>query len=137
MIIDTSAIICLIKQEPEAQQVLACLSTEAPRRMSTATASELFAVVTRTVAPGGWGVVEQLISALGIEMVPYDAAQVSIFQQAYAKYGRGGHNASKAHLNLGDCFSYALATMLDEPLLFIGDDFIHTDVVPAMVSKTG
>jgi len=132
MIIDTSAIICLIKQEPEAPQILACLSTQSPRRMSTATASELFAVVTRTVAPGGWGAVEQLVSALEIEMVPYDVAQVSLSQQAYAKYGRGGHNASKAHLNLGDCFSYALAIALDEPLLFIGDDFTHTDVVPAM-----
>ena len=132
MIIDTSAIICLIKREPEASQVLACLSTEAPRRMSTATASELFAVVTRTVAPSGWDAMDELISALGIEMVPYDAAQVSIFQQAYAKYGRGGHNASKARLNLGDCFSYALAMALREPLLFIGNDFTHTDVVPAI-----
>ena len=132
MIIDTSAIICLIKRAPEASQVLACLSTEVPRRMSTATASELFAVVTRTVAPGGWDAMDELISALGIEMVPYDAAQVSIFQQAYAKYGRGGHNASKAHLNLGDCFSYALAMALREPLLFIGNDFTYTDVVPAI-----
>jgi len=132
MIIDTSAIICLIKREPQASQILACLNTKAPRRMSTATASELFAVVTRTVTPGGWGAVDRLISALGIEMVPYDTAQASIFQQAYVKYGRGGHNASQAHLNLGDCFSYALAKTLDEPLLFVGDDFTHTDVVPAV-----
>jgi len=72
------------------------------------------------------------MSALGIEMVAYDAAQVALFRQAYTKYGRGGHNTSRAHLNLGDCFSYALAMAFNEPLLFIGDDFTHTDVVSAM-----
>lgn len=132
MIIDTSAIICLIRREPQASHVLHCLSLGLPHRMSTTTASELFAVVTRTVAPGGWNTVARLIDAFNVEMVEYDSTQVAIFQHAYTTYGRGGHNSSSAHLNLGDCFSYALAKALDEPLLFIGNDFTHTDIVSAI-----
>ena len=99
--------------------------------MSTATASELFAVLTRMVTPGGWGAVTRLLELLDIEMVPYDELQMSAFRRAYQTYGRGGHNTSKARLHLGDCFAYALAATLAEPLLHVGDDFTHTDLMPA------
>jgi ribonuclease VapC len=66
-----------------------------------------------------------------IELMPFDAKQAAVASRAYRDFGRGsGHPAG---LNLGDCFSYALANVVGEPLLFAGDDFVHTDVIPAYV----
>ena len=78
------------------------------------------------------GATDRLIEELNVELVPYDLPQVVAFQHAYLTYGRGGHNTSQARLNLGDCSSYALAKTLGEPLLYIGNDFSHTDIVSAL-----
>jgi ribonuclease VapC len=69
--------------------------------------------------------VDQLIAQLGLVVVPFDDAQLHWALRGWRLYGKGRHRAG---LNLGDCFSYALAKALDRPLLFKGDDFIHTDV---------
>ena len=72
---------------------------------------------------------ERLLDLWEIETVAFDPAQAEIASQAYRDFGRGsGHPAA---LNLGDCYSYALAVATGEPLLFVGDDFVHTDVVAA------
>jgi ribonuclease VapC len=69
---------------------------------------------------------DELISNLEISIEPMTAHQATIVREAYRRFGKGsGH---PARLNFGDCFAYALAKDLDEPLLFIGQDFIHTDV---------
>ena len=63
---------------------------------------------------------------------PVTAHQAQLARKAHRRYGRGsGH---RAHRNFGDCFAYALAKAFDEPLLFIGNDFVHTDVRPALAS---
>jgi ribonuclease VapC len=64
-----------------------------------------------------------------IQVVPFDTGHAAIAKQAFRIYGKGRHRAG---LNLGDCFSYALAKSLGEPLLFKGDDFRLTDVIPAL-----
>ena len=70
--------------------------------------------------------VDRLLAAYGIEIETFDAEQARIAAQAYRDYGRGsGH---RAQLNVGDSYSYALAHVAGEPLLFLGDDFIHTDL---------
>lgn len=75
--------------------------------------------------------VERLIGQLGIMTVSFDAEQAASATRAYREFGRGsGHPAG---LNLGDCYSYALAAVTGEPLLYIGDDFSHTDITPAAV----
>jgi ribonuclease VapC len=97
--------------------------------MSAATAVEVNAVLTRRLRPEDQRRVERLLDAWEIDLVPFDADQAAITSQAYRDFGRGsGHPAG---LNLGDCFSYALANVTGEPLLFVGDDFAHTDVTPA------
>ena len=97
--------------------------------MSAATAVEINAVLTRRLRPEDQRRVERLLDVWGIELVPFDAAQAGIATRAYRDFGRGsGHPAA---LNLGDCHSYALAIVANEPLLFVGDDFVHTDVVDA------
>lgn len=94
--------------------------------MSAPTAVEINAVLMRRLRPEDQRRVEDLIEVLGIVVVAFDAHQAGIASQAYRDYGRGsGH---PAQLNLGDCFSYALARVTGEPLLYVGDDFGHTDV---------
>jgi len=66
-----------------------------------------------------------------IELVPFDATQARLAREAFRRFGKGRHPAG---LNLGDCFSYALARAMNEPLLFKGNDFSRTDVIPAYVA---
>lgn len=90
--------------------------------MSAATLLET-AVVLDSRAPGE---LDGFLGKVDIEIVPFDIEQANIAREAYLRYGKGsGHPAA---LNYGDCFSYALATHLGEPLLFKGDDFAKTDV---------
>jgi len=96
-------------------------------KMSMATALEL-----HLVAKGLGRGADEVTAALRrfrIRLVAFDERQLSIAKTAHDRYGRG--SGGKARLNFGDCFSYALAMHLDEPLLFVGDDFAVTDVIRA------
>jgi ribonuclease VapC len=129
MIVDTSAIVAVVLGESHSERLSEILSDEGVRKMSAATAVEVNAVLTRRLRPEDQRRVERLIDVWEIELVPFDAEQAGIASQAYRDFGRGsGHPAG---LNLGDCFSYALASVTGEPLLFVGDDFAQTDVIPA------
>jgi len=129
VIVDTSAIIAVVLDEAHAEPLVEILSSISDLKMSAATAVELSAVLTRRLRPEDQRRVERLLDVWEIEFVPFDAAQAAIAIRAYRDFGRGsGHPAA---LNLGDCYSYALAIAAGEPLLFVGDDFSHTDVVAA------
>jgi len=100
-------------------------------RMAAPTLLEL-----RTVIAGRKNAVlaaelETLLGQFHIQIVPFIEEHGTIAFAAYRHYGKGFH--SRARLNLGDCFSYALAKATGEPLLFVGDDFTHTDLVPALI----
>lgn len=87
-------------------------------------------VVDRLEDPVATRRVDDLVATLGIEIVPVTAEHVTLGRAAYRDFGRGsGH---RARLNFGDCFAYALARATAEPILFKGDDFTHTDVIPAV-----
>jgi ribonuclease VapC len=75
---------------------------------------------------------DMFIASFGIEITSVTESQARIARLAHRQFGRGNHNASKARLNFGDCFAYALAREKNEPLLFVGDDFTHTDIAPAL-----
>jgi ribonuclease VapC len=129
MIVDTSAIVAVVLGESHSERLSEILSDEGVRKMSAATAVEVNAVLTPRLRPEDQRRVERLVDVWEIELVPFDAEQAGIASQAYRDFGRGsGHPAG---LNLGDCFSYALASVTGEPLLFVGDDFAQTDVIPA------
>ena len=129
MIIDTSALLAVLLEEPEAGKFTALiLSSESP----------LISVVSFVEASilaeskGGDGSVRQLDAFLrtaGIVIEPVTEEQALAARQAYSDYGKGRHSAG---LNLGDCFPYALAKVLGEPLLFKGDDFRKTDITQAI-----
>jgi ribonuclease VapC len=129
VIVDTSAIVAIVLDEPHSEQLAELVLDATAPKMSAATAVEVSAVLTRRLRPEDQRRVERLLDVWEIELVPFDAEQAAIACRAYRDFGRGsGHPAA---LNLGDCYSYALADVTGEPLLFVGDAFGHTDVTAA------
>ncbi len=126
MIIDTSVIIAMLKREPEAA-AFATLIEDAPiARISAGTYVELAVVIDRSGDAVSSSALDPFLDKSGIQIEPLTASQARIARTAHQRFGRGsGH---PARLNMGDCFSYALARDLGEPLLFKGDDFTLTDI---------
>jgi ribonuclease VapC len=129
VIVDTSAIMAMLLEEPEADEMLRLMVTAPTRRMSAGTWVELGTVLVRRRDPELSRRAERILPGLRIDLVPVTVAQAALGRQGYREYGRGSDHP--AQLNLGDCFSYALAKETGEPLLFKGDDFTHTDVTRA------
>lgn len=129
MIVDTSAIMAIALLEPEADAFVTRLTAAATPRMSAGSWIELSVVVMRR-HPEKADVVEQILRRVGLTIAPVTAEQGQIGRDAYARFGQVSGHA--ARLNFGDCFAYALAKATGEPLLFKGDDFIHTDITPAL-----
>ncbi|MGA2728255.1 MAG: type II toxin-antitoxin system VapC family toxin [Terracidiphilus sp.] len=130
MIVDTSALVAIIKREPEQAAFSAILEAEKDLRISAATYFEASIVLDGLRKPDISRALDDLIERAQIEIEPVTAEQARIARQAYRDYGRGsGH---PANLNFGDCFSYALARAKREPILFKGDDFGHTDLQSAV-----
>lgn len=130
MIVDTSALIAILKQEPEWETFANILDSVDSSRISASTYVELSIVVDRWKNPTASRRIDELIEQFRITIEPVSVEQARIARQAYRDYGKGsGHPAG---LNFGDCFSYALARAKREPILFKGDDFIHTDLRSAV-----
>jgi len=129
MIVDTSAVVAILKREPE-EMAFARLLESAPHvKISAAAFFETCVVIDSLRQPAMSRALDDLIDRAQIAIEPVTADQARIARQAYRDYGRGsGH---PANLNFGDCFSYALARVLHEPILFKGADFAHTDLEPA------
>lgn len=127
MILDTSAILAILFKEPDARLYADVITNADSCRISAATFVELCMVV--EAASGDAGIVEGDVFFRGnmIAIEPFDERQAYLARQGFSIYGKGRHPAG---LNLGDCFSYALAKVTGEPLLFKGNDFRKTDVVP-------
>ncbi len=128
MILDASCLVAIVGNEPEREDLLA-VTLRAGCRMSVATWLEC-CLVLDSRSPGEARRLDALIDLLEVELVPVSGEQGGIARRAHHRYGRG--SGSPARLNFGDCFAYALAVETDEPLLFKGDDFRHTDVRAAL-----
>jgi ribonuclease VapC len=130
MIVDTSAIIAIIKNEPEARAFSEVIEDAKLVRVSAACCLESRIVVGRYKDPILTARLEDILENPGLLVEPVTAAQAKVAWEAYRDYGKGsGH---RANLNFGDCFSYALAREKREPILYKGDDFAHTDLRPAI-----
>ena len=130
MILDTSAVMAIVLDEPGRARLAQALVDADHCAMSAATRVELAAVLSRNFTAQDARRAERILEQAQVELVAFDAAQAKIAADAYRDFGRGsGHPAS---LNMGDTFSYALAISRDEPLLFVGNQFSHTDVRPAL-----
>ena len=129
MIVDTSALVAVLKQEPGWEALWRKLEDDPMPLVSAATLVELYVVVDAQTTAENRRRLDSILKELGIVIQPFDRAQADVARAAYRDFGKGsGH---PAHLNLGDCFSYALASVSRQPLLFVGDDFGHTDLVAA------
>jgi len=126
MIVDTSAIVAILKGEPGHLALMKTIVADPDPKISAATLVEVHAVADQRGQPAQSRRVNNLLRVLRIRVVPFDEDQARVASEAYAIFGEGSGHPSK--LNLGDCFSYALAACLLEPLLFVGDDFSHTDI---------
>ncbi len=125
MVLDTSALLALLFDEPEAEDFRAALEDDATRFVSAATLLETALVIeTRKGEPGGREL-DTLLRVADVVVVPVDADHVAEARRAYRRFGKGRHAAG---LNVGDLFAYALARTAGEPLLFKGQDFAKTDV---------
>ena len=128
MIIDTSALMAILEQEPEAERMARAIGSASGSRLSSATLVEAGIVVQARRGEEGARDLDLLIAKLAISVAPFTASQANLARKAYRDYGRGRHPAA---LNFGDCFAYAIAKETSEPLLAKGNDFRQTDLTLA------
>jgi ribonuclease VapC len=128
MVIDSSAVLAILQNEPERRAFNETIAAAETRLLSAASLVELSIVLEARFGPDGPGDLDLFLSTAQIEIVALDRDQAELARSAFSRYGKGRHRAG---LNLGDCFSYALAKWAGAPLLSKGDDFGHTDLQPA------
>lgn len=129
MVVDSSAVIAILKNEPGAGLLREAVVNSGRCLMSAPGMVESSIVIEAERGAAGVREFDVLLHELAIEIVPFDAEQALIAREAFRRFGKGRHPAG---LNFGDCLAYALAKHLAEPLLFIGDDFARTDVEAAL-----
>lgn len=130
VIVDTSALIAILYDEPEARACAEAIYAAPQSRISAANFLEAAIVIDAARNPVATRRLDDLLKELSLLIEPVTEDQARIARDAYRDYGRGtGH---PARLNFGDCFAYALARATGEPLLFKGDDFRHTDITPVL-----
>lgn len=124
MILDTSAVVALLRGEPESELFRQALDQSAHRGISAASVLELAIVM-----KGAGAELDEFLGLLGVEVLAVDAEHLRWARRGHELYGRD--SGSPARLNFGDCLSYGAAMATGRPLLFKGDDFGHTDVAVA------
>lgn len=128
--IDTSVLIAILTEEPEADAFRAALLPSSATWITAVSLVEATMVASRDETIDPVAAINKVVASLEIEVIAVDRAMAELARQAFLTFGKGrGHAAS---LNFGDCFSYALAKALDAPLLFKGGDFARTDVKVAV-----
>lgn len=125
MIIDTSVLVAIQLQESDANDYIVKIGLADRRRISVATLLEATIVLESRLGATAGRDLDRIIERMGIELVPVSTEQVDAARRAWRRFGKGNHPAA---LNFGDCFAYALAETMQEPLLFKGADFAQTDI---------
>ncbi|TCQ05477.1 ribonuclease VapC [Rhizobium sp. PP-F2F-G36] len=128
MVIDTSAIVAILRDEPEAARLEKALVSDPIRLVPATCVLEARMVMVSRRGEHALAEIDLWLSKIEADILPVDADLVEVAIQAWLTYGKGRHPAS---LNFANCFSYALAKRADEPLLFIGTDFSRTDIEAA------
>ena len=129
MVIDTSALLAILQDEPERRRFNERIEAAADRWLSTASLVEASIVIEVRYGTAGLHLLDRFLDRAAIESVPVHLRQAQEARRAFSQFGKGRHPAS---LNYGDCFAYALARTNGQPLLFKGEDFGRTDITPVM-----
>jgi ribonuclease VapC len=130
IVVDSSALIAIFLEEPEKQAFENIIAADERCIMSALNAHETACVLRIRIGPDAVEKFWQVLQDSQIEIIPFDEAQVHAAAAAYNRYGKGID--PKARLNLADCAAYALAKTMNAPLLFKGNDFVETDIKPAV-----
>jgi ribonuclease VapC len=123
MIVDSSAIVAILRGEPEAEPFLAIIRAEPDAEMSAGNYLEIGIVIDRDCDAVLSAELDPMLDQLGINIVTVTPEHARIARRAYRDFGRGSGHPAK--LNFGDCFAYALAMERGQALLYKGDDFAH------------
>ncbi len=129
IVIDSSALVAILRDEPERRPFIDAIVDHGEPRLSAATYVEASMVMELRLGDRGGREIDVLIEDVGMAIVPVDQAQATIAREAFRRFGKGRHRAA---LNFGDCFVYALAKTLDASVLFKGNDFALTDLKRAL-----
>lgn len=129
MVVDTSAMLAILFGEADAKRFAAAIEADPARFMSAASVLEAAIVAESRKGPSGARELDLMLLKSGIETLAFGEQQLKLARHAFRTYGKGRHAAG---LNFGDCFSYAASKTTGEPLLFKGNDFAKTDVVPCL-----
>lgn len=127
MIVDSSAVVAILNQEPDAEYYEMAIVSAPTCRMSVANVLEASIVVEGRGGAAAGHELDMFLKTAGIILAPVTAEHLKAARSAWRRFGKGNHPAA---LNFGDCFAYALAKTTGEPLLFKGGDFILTDIEP-------
>ncbi len=125
MVIDSSALVAMLANEPEAGVMAEAMATDPKRLVSSVSVLETGIVIESRYGAAGGRELDLLLHRCRMDIVPLTAEQVELAREAYRRFGKGSHPAG---LNLGDCATYALSRSTGEPLLFKGNDFSQTDL---------
>lgn len=129
MVIDASALVAILLAEPEAPRLVSAIASAQSRLVGASTLLEAAAVMLGRKGSQGEIALDALLQRLDIQVVPFTVEAGAHARSAYRRYGKGV--GSPSVLNFGDCLSYGTAMALGETLLFKGEDFPHTDILPA------
>jgi ribonuclease VapC len=127
VVIDTSAILAWLKNEPERERIVTAIEADPVRRVSAVSLMEAQIVIRARERPEMMQKLHAFLDAIDAIIVPFDEGQAHIAAEAFGRYGKGQKHP--AQLNMGDCAVYALARQVNEPLLFVGGDFGRTDLL--------
>ncbi len=125
MVIDTSAVLAILQDEPERRTFNEAIEAADSRSLSVASFVEISIVIEARYGAEGVRHFDRFLDRADVTVVAVDVEQGKLARQAFSRFGKGRHAAG---LNFGDCFAYALAQVLGEPLLYKGEDFPRTDV---------
>ncbi len=125
MIVDSSAIIAIVLREPGWEELIAKLGAEPAAGIGAPTLVETGLVLTAKIGTRARSLLSQFLQEAGLTIVPFAEEHWRTAVEAYARFGKGRHAAG---LNFGNCLTYAVARLADQPLLFTGDDFSKTDL---------
>jgi len=129
MILDSSAIIAVLLQEPGYQRLVAAMASAEVLSVGAPTLAETGLVLTSRLGPTATEVLLRMLTDFDVNVTPFDAHHWPLAADAFDRFGKGRHPAG---LNFGDCLAYAIARTADQPLLCVGDDFRQTDLTLAL-----
>jgi ribonuclease VapC len=128
VIVDSSALVAIVLREPGWERLVAKLAAEETCAVGAATLAETGLVLTAKVGKKAQMVLSRLLQETGLVIIPFAEEHWRLAVEAYVRFGKGRHAAA---LNYGDCLTYAVARLAEQPLLFVGDDFAKTDLPAA------